>query len=47
MMGTDDETALLALLRNQRMLLFVGAGLSLELGYPYGTSISRCTKSQG
>lgn len=34
MMETDDETALLALLRGQRMLLFVGAGLSLELGYP-------------
>jgi hypothetical protein len=33
-MGTDDETALLALLREQRTLLFVGAGLSLELGYP-------------
>ena len=33
-MGTDDETALLELLRQQRMLLFVGAGLSLELGYP-------------
>jgi SIR2-like protein len=34
MMGTGDETALLALIRDQRMLLFVGAGLSLELGYP-------------
>lgn len=34
MTGTNDETALLALLREQRMLLFVGAGLSLELGYP-------------
>jgi hypothetical protein len=33
MMGVD-ESALLTLLRGQRMLLFVGAGLSLELGYP-------------
>lgn len=33
-MGTDAERALLVLLRDQRMLLFVGAGLSLNLGYP-------------
>ena len=33
-MGTDAERAVLELLRGQRMLLFVGAGLSLELGYP-------------
>lgn len=33
-MGTDAERAVLELLREQRMLLFVGAGLSRELGYP-------------
>ena len=33
-MGSDAERALHALLREQRMLLFVGAGLSLDLGYP-------------
>jgi hypothetical protein len=33
-MGTNAEGALHALLRAQRMLLFVGAGLSLDLGYP-------------
>jgi len=33
-METDAERALLALLREQRMLLFVGSGLSLDLGYP-------------
>jgi hypothetical protein len=33
-MGTDPQQALVALLREHRMLLFVGAGLSLDLGYP-------------
>jgi SIR2-like domain len=33
-MDTEAGRAVLALLREQRMLLFVGAGLSLDLGYP-------------
>lgn len=33
-MDTDARGALLPLLRGQRMLLFAGAGLSLDLGYP-------------
>jgi SIR2-like domain len=33
-MDTDAKRALLALLREQRMLLLAGAGLSRELGYP-------------
>jgi SIR2-like domain len=33
-MGADPQQALLALLRRHSMLLFVGAGLGLDLGYP-------------
>ena len=34
MTETSARSDLLALLREQRMLLFVGAGLSFDLGYP-------------
>jgi hypothetical protein len=47
-MDTEAGRAVLALLREQRMVLFVGAGLSLDLGYPsWGNYLAELEKELG
>jgi hypothetical protein len=47
-MDTEAGRAVLALLKEQRMLLFVGAGLSFDLGYPlWGSYLAELEKELG
>jgi hypothetical protein len=47
-MDTEAGRAVVALLREQRMLLFVGAGLSIDLGYPlWGDYLAELEKELG